>query len=97
MLSRNGSALNEKVFEGDFLNPPFSGDNDNRFDLLWGHDAVNAVEAWNAGLFGEGVIVAVLDSGIDATHPDLATQVDMTLSTSFVPGETVQVRPGVDS
>jgi subtilisin family serine protease len=85
----------EKVELGeDFGNPPNSGDNDTRFDLQWGHDAVNAPEAWNAGLFGEGVLVAVLDSGIDATHPDLATQVDMTLSASFVPGENVQVQPG---
>jgi subtilisin family serine protease len=85
----------EKVELGeDFGNPPNSGDNDIRFNLQWGHDAVNAPEAWNAGLFGEGVLVAVLDSGIDATHPDLASQVDMTLSTSFVPGENVQVQPG---
>ncbi|MFI5696229.1 S8 family peptidase [Kribbella sp. NPDC051586] len=31
--------------------------------------------AWQAGYTGKGVPVAVLDSGIDATHPDLATQV----------------------
>ncbi|MGW6278462.1 S8 family peptidase [Kribbella sp. NPDC055071] len=31
--------------------------------------------AWQAGYTGKGVSIAVLDTGIDTTHPDLATQV----------------------
>lgn len=36
---------------------------------------VGAPAAWEAGLTGEGVTVGVLDTGIDATHPDLAESV----------------------
>ncbi len=32
---------------------------------------IGAPAAWSAGLTGTGVTVAVLDTGIDATHPDL--------------------------
>jgi subtilase family protein len=36
---------------------------------------IGAPAAWQAGLRGAGVSVAVLDTGIDVSHPDLATQV----------------------
>ncbi|MDX2294188.1 MULTISPECIES: S8 family serine peptidase [Streptomyces] len=48
---------------------------------------IGAPEAWAAGHTGKGVKVAVLDTGIDAGHPDVAGLIDG--SASFVPGETV--------
>ncbi|MBP2322586.1 subtilisin family serine protease [Kibdelosporangium banguiense] len=36
---------------------------------------VGAPEAWSSGYTGKGATVAVLDSGIDTTHPDLADAV----------------------
>ncbi|WP_078944782.1 S8 family serine peptidase [Streptomyces flavochromogenes] len=48
---------------------------------------IGAPEAWAAGYTGKGVKVAVLDTGIDAGHPDFAGLIDGTAS--FVPGEGV--------
>jgi len=40
----------------------------------WGLDVVKAEEAWNYAT-GHGIIVAVVDTGVDGTHPDLQGQV----------------------
>ncbi|MCB9457599.1 MAG: S8 family serine peptidase [Anaerolineaceae bacterium] len=80
---------------GFVASPPNTTDDDGYFNMQWGHDAVNVPEAWaQYGATGAGVRVAVLDSGIDATHPDLAPNVNTALSKSFVPGEDWQVQPG---
>jgi subtilisin family serine protease len=78
-----------RVVEADAANPPFSGDDDFFFDLQWGHVAVNAVGAWNAGVRGDGVRVAVLDGGFDLDHPDLVPNINMALSIDFT-GEGLQ-------
>ncbi|MEV2243010.1 S8 family serine peptidase [Streptomyces sp. NPDC049970] len=53
---------------------------------------VDAPQAWAAGFDGKGTTVAVLDTGIDADHPDVKDRVK--LSRSFVPGEEVDDRNG---
>jgi lantibiotic leader peptide-processing serine protease len=72
----------------DFANPPTSGDDDRYFDLQWGHAAIDAAGAWNAGYRGAGVRVAVLDSGVFCQHADIVPNLIAAESTSFVPGET---------
>ena len=73
--------------QADFGNPPASGDNDGFFDFQWGHKAIDAVGAWNAGYRGTGAVVAVLDSGVYCQHVDIAPNLLTTLSKSFVAGE----------
>ena len=40
----------------------------------WGQSITNAPAEWRAGNQGSGVIVAVVDSGADVNHPQLASQ-----------------------
>jgi subtilisin family serine protease len=54
-------------------------------DLAESTAQIGAPAAWAAGFDGTGVKVAVLDTGADLEHPDLAGRVS--LAVSFVPGE----------
>ncbi|WP_327419846.1 MULTISPECIES: S8 family serine peptidase [unclassified Streptomyces] len=53
---------------------------------------IGAPEVWAGGDTGQGVDVAVLDTGIDAAHPDFAGRIVAT--ESFVPGQDVTDRQG---
>lgn len=80
-------------FGVEYNNPPFSGDDDFFFDLQWGHDAVDAPEAWDLGYRGAGARVAVLDGGFDLDHPDLQPNINLALSMDFT-GEGLQYTLG---
>ncbi|GET36118.1 S8 family serine peptidase [Microseira wollei] len=64
-LVNASAAVAQAIGQKCFADVPNSG-GDN-----WGLDMVNAPEVWNRGYTGEGIVVAVIDSGVDYTHPDL--------------------------
>ncbi len=72
--------------------------NDPRFDELWGmnnigqtgglDDAdINAPEAWDIQTGSEDIVIGVIDSGVDYTHPDLAA--NMWVNENEIPGNGI--------
>lgn len=72
--------------ESAFTDPPNAIEDDRFYNLQWGHAAVGAAAAWNQGYRGTGAVVAVLDSGVACSHPDIAP--NLLGVASFVPGES---------
>jgi hypothetical protein len=62
----------------------------------YGLDAINAIAAYDSGLSGEGVSVAVIDTGIDLTHPDLDGAI-LGASTNIVTGQHADVQDADDT
>jgi len=58
----------------------------------WGLDVVGAEDAW-AHATGDGIIVAVIDTGVDGTHPDLQGKVTW----GFAPRTNTVLEPGINS
>jgi len=47
---------------------------DPEYGLQWALKKVRADQAWEEGATGQGVIVAVIDTGVDLDHPDLVDE-----------------------
>jgi subtilisin family serine protease len=69
--------LEHTLSKVDLPNDPFlssSGSWGQPYQDLWGLYAIGAPTAWNTAQ-GNGVVVAVVDTGLDYNHPDLAANI----------------------
>ncbi|WP_276749210.1 S8 family serine peptidase [Chlorogloeopsis fritschii] len=68
-LVNAAEAVARAARKNTFADVPNRGGND------WGADLVKAPEAWANGYTGQGVVVAVLDTGVDYNHADLKNNI----------------------
>ncbi|MCM0591211.1 MAG: S8 family peptidase [Gloeotrichia echinulata DEX184] len=64
-LVNAGAAVAKAIGQNTFADVPDLGGKN------WGADMVKAPEAWTKGYTGKGVVVAVVDTGVDYNHEDL--------------------------
>jgi thermitase len=60
----NAKPNSNALFQGGSPNDPY-------YDKLWGLERVGATCAWQYSIGSPEITVAVIDSGVDLTHPDL--------------------------
>ncbi len=63
---------------------PMGVPNDEHLSKQWHLDKIDAFSAWNTTMGDSGVRVAVLDTGVDLTHPDLVGRIDLARSKDVV-------------
>jgi lantibiotic leader peptide-processing serine protease len=61
----------------------------------WDMSLINADQATHARATGEGVRVGILDSGVDLNHPDIAPNLDLASSCSFVRSDDPTITAGL--
>lgn len=61
---------------------------DPKYSQQWGLRRTGAPAAWDVTRGDAGVVVAVVDTGVDYTHPDLASQVDTANDWDFINGDS---------
>jgi subtilisin family serine protease len=71
------AAVARSIGQPTFADVPDYGSNN------WGLDRINAREVWSRGIKGQDVVVAVVDSGVDYTHPALRNNIWVNQSEAF--------------
>lgn len=78
--------------EPDYIAKAVFTPNDPYFERQWGMSKIQGPQAWDLSTGSERIAVAILDSGIDQDHEDLASQV--IASVNFTNSRTVDDRFG---
>ena len=60
--------------EPDYLAHPIATPNDPELSNQWGLAKINAPAAWDTTTGSNDVVIAVVNAGVEATHPDLSGQ-----------------------
>ncbi|MDX9789750.1 MAG: S8 family serine peptidase [Candidatus Kapabacteria bacterium] len=74
---------------------------DSLYNSQWWIKAVNTESAWKTGLSGNGIIIGLIDTGIDFNHPDLKQNIwvnnkeDINGNGTFEPWHYTEERNGV--
>jgi subtilisin family serine protease len=74
-LDKLGESAQIEHVEPDAVVHHMGAPNDPLFTQQWAHAVVKSAEAWDLGQGSDSVTVAVIDTGMDRSHPDLAANV----------------------
>ena len=71
--------------EPNYIAQALAEPDDKYFGAQWNMQKVRALEAWNVTTGSPNVIIAILDTGVDLNHPDLANKIVSNINFSDSP------------
>lgn len=74
-ISSFSRLTNVESVEPNYLYHVLATPNDEEFGQLWGMQNIQAEEAWDKSTGSKIILAAVVDSGVDDTHPDLINNI----------------------
>jgi len=75
------------VAEPNYIVYAFETPNDPSFGSLWGMNRIDAPAAWDVTTQATGIVVGVIDTGIDIDHPDLSA--NLWVNPGEIPGNGI--------
>ena len=99
LLALSDAAIDADDLVADICDPFYSpyyaptGTGEPMASCQWDMSLIDANAASMKKATGVGVRIGVLDSGVDYTHPDLAANVDVSVSCSFIYDDTPTAIP----
>ena len=85
--------------EPNYLRRPLLVPTDEYYDLQWHYPLIGLPSAWDVSTGDAGVVVAVVDTGVLMSHPDLQGQFSADGGYDFISDDTISGdgEPGIDS
>lgn len=71
--------------------------NDTYYGQQWAASTIQLPKAWNVTTGSSSVLVGVMDTGINSSHPELSNRVNQSMSRSFLSGSTTAVSTVTDA
>lgn len=87
-LERLASDPNVEYIEPNIKMRSLAEVEDPEYSQQWGLREIQAEEAWNEAASTSEVTVAVIDTGVDYTHPDLSNRVDTKNDIDYINGDS---------
>lgn len=91
--AKQEDVIDKAIIKPGFIIKPETRPNDEFRNMQWAINKIQLPKAWNYTTGASSVVVGVLDTGVDYTHPDLDDKIVTSLCYDFVKNTSAMINP----